>query len=185
MKFVELTEWKNFEAALIHELKATPLAEFESIWIKSQKRTQFYKTKLLPKVATNLGYEFKAEFLLVDYSILNKDRVPVIFIESEHSAESAVHETDKLCAVSSPVKVLFLCCPWTDEVRNQFLPRWKERITTHHKYVDQKAVYMIVVGEWGRGKPKHDGILRYYIESFDIFGKQIIDPKELVLSTPK
>jgi hypothetical protein len=40
---------------------------------------------------------------------------------------------------------------------------------------------MIVVGEWGRGKPSSDGILRYYIESFDVSGNQI-DEKVLVLS---
>jgi hypothetical protein len=38
---------------------------------------------------------------------------------------------------------------------------------------------MIVVGEWGRGKPA-DGILRYYIESFDVSGNEK-DRKELVL----
>jgi hypothetical protein len=145
---------------------------FDSVWGKMPDRTQFYKSKLLPNVAAVLGYKFRAEFMLVDYSLLNRDGVSVVFIESEHSAESAVRETDKLCAVSSPVKVLFLCCPWADGMRERFLPQWKERIATHHRYLDQNAVYMIVVGEWGRGKPD-DEKLRYYIESFDISGNEI------------
>src|SRR5438093_1096146 len=118
MKFDVSTEWRNFKDALVQELKATPLTDFESIWgtEKSPKmRTNFYKTKLVPNVAARLGYNnFKPEFLRVDYCILNGDGVPVAFVESEHSVESAIHETDKLCAVSSPVKVLFLCCPWAD-----------------------------------------------------------------------
>jgi len=185
MKFDALTEWRKFKGALIQELKVTPSDDFEAIWGKGKvpDRTRFYKNKLLPKVATELGYVFQPEFLLVDYSILNADRVPVVFIESEHSAESAVRETDKLCAVSSPVKAIFLCCPWADGSREQFLPRWKERIATHHKYLDQNAVYMIVVGEWGRGKPS-DEILRYYVESFDVFGNEIEPKEELELSRP-
>ncbi len=185
MKFNALTEWRNFKAALIQQLKATPLADFNSVWGRDKvpDRTRFYKNNLLPKVAADLDYKFQSEFLLVDYSILNAERVPVVFIESEHSVDSAVRETDKLCAVSSPVKVIFLCCPWADGARARFLPRWKERIATHHKYFDQNAVYMIVVGEWGRGKPS-DEILRYYVESFDVFGNEIEPKEELELSKP-
>ena len=186
MRFDASSEWQKFKDALIQELKATPFDDFKAIWGKGKvpDRTRFYKNKLLPKVAAELGYKFQPEFLLVDYSILNADRVPVVFIESEHSAKSAVRETDKLCAVSSLVKVLFLCCPWADGSHDQFLPGWKERIATHHKYFNHDAVYMIVVGEWGREKPKHDEILRYYIESFDVFGNEIEPKEELELSKP-
>ena len=184
MKFDASTEWRNFKHALIQELKATPLTEFESFWPSRPDRTRFYKTKLLPNVAARMGHHFRPEFLLVDYAILNDDHVPVVFIESEHSHPSASHEIEKLCAVCSPVKVLLLCCEWADGVREECLPSWKKRITTHHKYYDLNAVYILVVGEWGRGKPKDDEILRYYIESFDIFGMEI-EPKEILeLSKP-
>ena len=174
MKFDSEIISQNFKNALIKELQSTPLAVFESFWYKGPDRTQYYKSKLLPQVARELGYDFLPEFLLVDYAFLNNERVPVVFIESEHSHESAVRETDKLCAVCSPVKVLFLCCSWYDGVRKQFLPRWQERIATHHKYSCGKAVYFIVVGERGRGNPE-DHVLRYYIESYNESGEEIFN----------
>lgn len=181
MKFDALAEWKRFEDVLLEQLKITPLNDFELFWPSLPTKTQFYKTKLLPKVANRLGYKFEPEFMLVDYRFLNSDNVPVIFIESENNHESADRETDKLCAVSSPVKVLFLCCEWVfgARVREKFLEVWKKRIATHHKYCELNAIYMIVVGEW-LDKPKSDGYLRYYIESFDVFGNQI-GQRELVL----
>jgi hypothetical protein len=180
-KFDVLTEWRKFEAALILELKATPLAEFESAWRSLSDKTRFYDRVLMPKVAARLGYGLQYEFVLCDYVFWNRDRVPMVFIESENAHGTATSEIDKLCCFSSPVKALFLSCERADGERDKYLPGWKERFATHHKYCDLNAVYMTVVGEWGRGKPKDDGILRYYIESFDVFGNEI-DRKELVVS---
>jgi hypothetical protein len=185
MKFDVLAEWRNFQAALIKELKETPIAKFEKAWVVNPAKTDFYAYELLPKVAATLGYELDYEHLRRDYVILNRDRVPVVFIESENHHPSASHEIEKLCAVSSPVRVLFLSCDWAETERAKYLPGWQERFATHHKYSVQDAVYMIVVGEWGPRKPENDEVELYYIiESFDITGKQI-DCKELVLDKTK
>jgi len=176
MKFDALTEWRNFEAALIQELKATPIAEFEKAWDGRLAKTAFYGSVLLPKIAESLGYKIASEFLRVDFVILNSDQVPVVFIESENNHESGHEEIEKLCAVSAPVRVLFLSCDWVEGEREKWLPGWLDIIATHHKYYGQEAVYMIVVGEW-RGTLQYS----YYVESFDGSGKEI-GRKELSLS---
>jgi hypothetical protein len=181
MKFDASTEWRNFEAALIKELKETPIAEFARAWTGLFDRTAFYRNVLLPRVAKSLGYVLAYEHLRCDFVILNTDRVPVIFIESENNHLSASQEIDKLCAVSSPVRVLFLSCEWAEGQRERWLPGWQKTFATHHIYSEQKAVYMIVVGEWMPRNPGDDMKELYYIiESFDISGKEI-DRKELVL----
>lgn len=188
MKFDALAEWRKFEAALIQELKATPLAEFKSAWQEGplgdrfRYKNQFYN-KLIGNVAAHLEYDSNQEYLRIDHVFLNEDRVPVVFIECENNHETVglpFHEIDNLCAVNSPVKALFLSCSWADSEREKFLSDWKERIGTYRKYFDQNAVFMIVVGEWGRGSLEGDGILRYYIESFSISGEEI-DRKEIEL----
>jgi len=175
MMFDALTESRKFRDALIRELRATPLADFEPGWGKNQlpDRTEYYKEKLLPRVAASCGYQFQPEFLLVDHSFLNSDRVPVVFIESEHSHPTIGREIDRLCAVSSPVKVLLLSCEWADGVRELVLPHWKARIAAGHNYLSQPAVYIMVIGQWERGKHMVDWTLRYYIESFNTSGNEI------------
>src|SRR5271157_1214041 len=113
MKFDALTEWRNFEDALVKELNARSLAEFKSAWASLPAKTEFYRTILLKKVGDRLKYELGCEHLLRDFVLFNKDRVPVVFIESENNHASASHEIEKLCAVSSPVKALFLSCSWS------------------------------------------------------------------------
>lgn len=177
MKLDSIAEWQKFRDALIEVLTRTQIADFEAVWSVGYDKTQFNKT-LLQKVAAACQYQFKSEFLRCDFAFLNSDRIPVVFIESENIHTSAFQEIDKLCAVSSPVKVLFLSCEWADSERQSFLPGWIKRMKSHHDFYGHDCVYMVVVGEWGRGKPCDD-ILRYYLESFDSQGSLIEPPKEI------
>ena len=77
-KFVELLGRR------LNELTDLDLAE---AWASSDRRTRFYREKLLPVVADRMGYDFGRELLIIDYAFLDRDRrVPVVFIESENSS---------------------------------------------------------------------------------------------------
>ena len=184
MKFNAATEWQKFEEVLIEQLKAMPLAEFGKAWPELTAKTQFYGKVLLPEIAKRMECKVRGEFLRCDHVILNKDDVPVVFVECENNHRKASEEIDKLCAVSSPVRVLFLSCEWAEGERDTYLPDWKKKFETHHRYFSNDAFYMIVVGEWRKRKPEDQvETLYYHIESFDITGRQI-SRKEVVRTEP-
>lgn len=166
------TEWKKFRDSLVAELKLTPIGEFEEAWQGLKNKTEFYGSKLLVRVAHRNQWEIWNEFLRCDFALANSDGIPIIFIESENNHASASEEIEKLCCIAAPVKVLFLSCEWFNSERQAFIDDWLERIRRQHSALPFDCMYMFVVGEWGRGDPD-DGILRYYLESFDPLGQEI------------
>jgi hypothetical protein len=106
------------------------------------------------------------EFLRCDFTLVNAEGIPLVFLESENIHGSASEEIEKLCCIAAPVKVLFLSCSWYDSERAAWLDEWMQRVRKQHEFIEFDSVYMIVVGEWGRGKPSDDvlrvlrGILR-------------------------
>lgn len=178
MKIDAKTEWKKFRDSLLAELQSTPIKEFEEAWQGLKNKTSFYGSKLLSRVAELNQWSIWYEFLRSDFALANADGIPVVFIESENNHRSASEEIEKLCCVASPVKVLFLSCEWHNSEREAFLDGWLERIRRQHSALPCDCIYMIVVGEWGRGHPD-DGILRYYLESYDSTCHQIEDPLQI------
>jgi len=174
MQIDATTEWKNFRDSLLCELQLTPLQKFEEAWHGRKDKTGFYGSDLLHRVAERNHQSIWHEFLRCDFVLANTDGVPVVFIESENDHRSARDEIEKLCCVLAPVKVLFLSCEWHDSERAVYRNGWLERIKKQHSALPYSCIYMIVVGEWGRGNPC-DEILRYYLESYDSDGRQVED----------
>lgn len=183
MQIIVKDEWQRFRDSLILELKATPIADFEAAWMGLKNKTGFYGSDLLARVSERNNWTVWYEFLRCDFALVNHDGIPIVFIESENNHQSASEEIEKLCCVCAPLKVLLLSCSWYDSERAIHLQGWRERIRKQNEALSFDCVYAIVVGEWGRGYPD-DGVLRYYIESFDADGADLEPTIEVEIPKP-
>jgi len=165
-------EWNRFKSSLAEELRATPIEVFAAAWGGRKDKTGFYGSSLIPRIAQKCEMKVWYEFLRCDFALANGEGVPLVFIESENCHGSASEEIEKLCCIAAPVKVLFLSCSWHDSEREAWLGGWLQRIRKQHDLIEFESIYMVVVGEWGRGNPS-DEVLRYYLESFGTDGKQL------------
>lgn len=166
------SQWSKMWDALKAVLTTTPISEFEKAFGRLDAKTDF-NGRFFARVAERLGYKLYPEFLRVDFVIRNADNIPIAFIESENIHPTAGEEIEKLCVVSAPVKFLMLSCEWSDSERAAYLPGWKQRIALQHQYFGEDCIYVIVIGEWGRGKPQDDGVLRYIFDVIDSQGREI------------
>ena len=149
-------------------------------WNSQPDRTNFYKNKLLPIMASSMKYDIKNELFKVDVAMClktdNNHYVPLIFIESENKAHDATHEIWKLCCLAAPLKVLITCVEWSDVpgmwvrggAKNKLLNSWKEIIKDHNYVWPHPCVYGIIVGECDK-----NNILRFYSNCLSGSGQEI------------
>lgn len=171
MKLNPHSEWAKLFDAIAAELQVTPTAEFEEAWTSVGAKTAFYG-RFFSRVAEHLGHKLWTEFLRCDFVISSPADVPIAFVESENAHTSATEEVRKFCAVSAPIKILLLSCDWSDSERLIWSPGWRKLIATQHTYFGTDCIYVIMVGEWGRGHPD-DGQLRYLFDVIDHRGVEI------------
>ena len=171
MQFNPSNEWSKLSDAIIEELQSTPIADFISAWKTPKAKTAFYG-RFFKAVAEHIGCKLLTEFLRCDFVITNTFGIPIAFIESENAHGSATQEIEKLCATSAPIKILLMSCEWSDSERAIWFGRWRERIALQHTYFGSDCIYVIIVGEWGRGRTD-DGILRYLFDVIDHRGVEI------------
>jgi hypothetical protein len=179
---MEISEklWINFRHSLEKCLRANKDG-LKAAWDSSTDRTIFYTKNLLPEMANALGFYLEKEFLNVDYALFERERkVPLVFIESENNAWSiADNEMRKLCAVSSPLKVLITVIEWCEDPgywecaghKTRLLDRWKSVIKEHNEKWPQKCLYGIVIGE--RDDEQTGEILRFYTVALASNGTEI------------
>ncbi len=173
------TEWSKIRDTIEAELRRTPISEFEKAFGSPDAKTEF-NGQLLEAVAERLGYHRWTEFLRCDFAIVNRQKIPVAFIESENYHGTAEDEIDKLCAVSAPVKILMLSCSWSDSERAVFSPVLEGAdCTSGINIFGEDCVYAIIVAEWGRGQPE-DEVLRYLFDVIDHRGVEI-ERREVVV----
>ena len=178
MQLIPKLEWPKLADAVEAELCRTPMSEFEAAWKALEAKTIFNE-RLWTAASRRLGYKLFNEFLRCDFVITNPEGIPVVFIESENNHGDADHEIEKLCAVSSPIKILMLSCEWSDSERDNWSPGWRKQIALQHSYFGADCIYVLMVGEWGRGKPD-DGTLRYLLDVVDHRGVEL-ERREIVI----
>jgi hypothetical protein len=111
------TLWADFVCQLKIYLESADRGALVGAWERSANRTEFYRTVALRKIATAMGYEFGRELYKVDFvmwKVVDSEKVPVIFIESENDAMTATHEIQKLCCIAAPLRVLITVVEWDE-----------------------------------------------------------------------
>ncbi|SIO50398.1 hypothetical protein SAMN05444172_2560 [Burkholderia sp. GAS332] len=161
--------WNDFLRYFQTELYATPKGHLRWAWASAFNRTKFYQNCLLPKVAQRMGLVARYEMFRVDSSFCvppgNSIRVPIVQVESENNAHSALHEVAKLCALVGPLKVLIVCQQWSSLGRWQgggsetmLLPKWRTLVKEHEPYYPNNGSIGLIVGEFSDA----DEHLRFY-----------------------
>lgn len=180
------THWINFRDSLKKGLETANEADLKKAWESEAERTEFYTSKLLRKLAIDLGLDFTTELFKVDFAICARStscrKVPLIFIESENNARSATHEMWKLCSLSSPLKVLISCTEWCEDPeywpsggeKSRLLEEWKTIIKAHNEIWPQPCVYGIIIGAW------KGNILRFYSVGLGANGSDL-DPHAVLV----
>lgn len=177
--------WLRFSEAFVDEVRATSPPDLAASWHSGPERTRLYTLGVLPKVAACLGLSLTTELFKVDAAMSvqasNGETVPVIFVESENDARTAVHEMRKLCAVSCPLAVLITVIEWNPEVfgpnarRDRLTSDWSRTIKAHAEIWQRPGIIGVLVGEWGL-----DDHLRFYRFAYSTDGT-ICLPEETVL----
>ncbi len=173
-------QWVRFRASLREQLERTATERFSEAWHIEAERTAFYVRELLPRVAADLKLEKAAELFRVDMAMGLQSPagvVPLVWIESENSADTATHEVRKLASLSGPVNVLITCCEWDDTPgawrhggrKRQYLEHWAAIVRSHGQTWPTASVFAIIVGEWNTTK------LRFYVTALDANGDPIED----------
>jgi hypothetical protein len=124
MKHNSIEVWRDFKASFAKSIEETPFETLKDAWQSSTNRTEFYLDQLLPNVAKKLSLSYEREKTFRVDGILSKIAktgypVPIIFVESENNSGDTETEIYKLCCLNSPLKVLLICCEWTDEYKLQ------------------------------------------------------------------
>lgn len=170
--------WQRFSESLAAQLERTAHAELAFSWASSARRTRFYATDLLARVAHELGLTLQRERLLVDYALCTPvDDVPLVFIESENDPCLADQEIWKLSALASPVRVLISVAQWDETpavwasggCRTERLARWRAIAESFsHAYGGLAGIVAAVIGEW-----RPDDVFRLY--AYQIAGESWTD----------
>lgn len=171
--------WCSFKNNFKKIIENSTQAELIKAWESQTERTTFYTKSVLPKVASELGLHYIPEMFKVDFVMCGKSsnghEVPLIFIESENNAGSAYKEIQKLCSVSSPLKVLISCVEWCEDPgywssggeKSKLLEEWRSIMAAHNEVWPQPSVYGIIIGEM-----KND-VLRFYSIGLSASGSEI------------
>jgi hypothetical protein len=152
--------WTEFRDHFKEALLLASTEDLKKAWTTSTDRTNFYTQRLLPPLAASLGLEYTTELFKVDFALCVKSssgrKVPVVFIESENNAQSAVHEMWKLCSLSAPLKIMISCVEWSEEPgfwpsggsKSKLLQEWSGIIKAHNEVWPQPCMYGVIIGEW-------------------------------------
>jgi hypothetical protein len=162
-----IDQWNSFKNALSQAVTETPLEDASNAWNSSSERTQFYFDFLLPKVShlMELGFE-KEKLFRVDAVFYKKAnngyQIPIVYIESENNVQSSYEEIYKLCCLNAPLKILFICVPWTPENKKLIVDDDWQYIVQDFASEDSLQGYLgIIVAEW-----MEEG-LKFYALYFD------------------
>jgi len=109
MNIDSLKIWSTFKSCFENRVKGLSESELKRFKTTGDRKYLFNES-VLPKVAEDMGYKMRPEFLRVDYTFMavgkNGFQVPVVCIESENNFDSCYEETLKLCALNVPLKIL-------------------------------------------------------------------------------
>ena len=166
----------EFKKNVKDQIYDIPVTDLLSAWQNGlANKTKFYE-KLFKDVASRMGHEIEYERFRCDSTIVDKNKFPLVLIETENKHTTATTEVHQLCGIVSPVKALVLSCEWADSEREKWLPKWQEIIRTYNSTFPINSRFCIIISEWGR-KITNDEILRFYFISLDSNG-EIIDDLE-------
>lgn len=127
---------------------------FEQSWVSKSERSKFYFESLLPRIAPRLGLEFRKERpFRIDGVFFKRasqsTEVPLIYVESENYAKSSHEEIFKLCCISAPLKVLFICNEWTEVDKREITDGYWQYIIDD--FAEEKILIgnlCIIIAEW-------------------------------------
>lgn len=173
--------WTGFRGSICTHLKNTPTEEFWNIWHNVGRRTDFYISHLLPRVASDLQLKTVFELFKVDMAMGRQSStgavVPLVWIESENNSSTAQDEVRKLVCLSGPLKVLITCDEWDSTPgawphggkKTKLLQSWTAILNSHYQIWHNPSVFAILVGEWNGPR----STLRFYATVFDAMGERI------------
>lgn len=175
-----------FLAGLSAALDTATDQELAWAWSSSHRRTHYYRTVLMPRIAERMGLSCACEILQVDYAFFDGQSVPLVFVESENDSFSAAQEVGKLASLRAPVRALFSVVPWSLDpevwppgvgMRDQLLPLWTSIADTYaHAYGDAGGAFIAVVGEW-----RPDQNLVFYAHALGPASQDLLPPDGLPL----
>lgn len=178
--------WAEFQKHFEEVLRTAPPCEVAWAWKSAANRTSFYRNRVLPKVARNLGFIDAYELFRVDSTFcLGESRdeqetlVPIIHVESENHANSAGHEVRKLCALTSRLKVLITCDIWSKKWTrgghaSEYQESWRALIENHLRHYPDDCEYGLIVAERHGIGP----LDRVYFHSMTLTGPRPVTPNE-------
>lgn len=146
--------WENFKTAFITTVNTFPIQTFEQSWVSKPERSKFYFESLLPKIAPLLSLEFRTERpFRIDGIFYKKSsqttEVPIIYVESENDAKYSHEEIYKLCCISAPLKVLFICNEWTEDDKKEIIDGyWNYIIDDFAEENILTGNLCIIIAEW-------------------------------------
>lgn len=146
--------WDNFKKSFIATVNDYPIQILDQSWLSRGDRSKFYFKSLLPKIATLLDLKFKTERPFRIDGIFFREgsqstEVPIVYIESENNAKSSHEEIYKLCCVSAPLKVLFICNDWTEKDKNKIVDGyWNYIIDDFAESNLLTGNFCILIAEW-------------------------------------
>ncbi|MBC7553764.1 MAG: hypothetical protein H7257_07275 [Taibaiella sp.] len=146
--------WSQFLSALKSSVESENLDVLSSAWESVTNRTSYYKENLFPKISSCLGLEYtNKEFLTIDAAFYKRGSgnypVPIVLIESENNASTTENEVYKLCFFNAPLKVLFICCDWDENIKLQFTKDYWDFILNDFTEVNKLAgVFAVIIAQW-------------------------------------
>jgi hypothetical protein len=181
MKILNL--WQNFKDAFSEACLKHHLDGLAKAWLSSDDRTTFYVTTILPEVADKMGLKMRKELFKVDAAFCETSQsghdVPLIFVESENNASSAIHEMRKLSSLNAPCRVLLVCCEWSSDLwghsgrQDELLKIWNEIVKSHSEIWKINGTIGVINVEWG-------GVLRLTAASWNEHGEMFEMPIKIL-----
>jgi hypothetical protein len=178
--------WHSFVIEFKKHLDAASESDLKNAWSTHTNRTRFYR-KILSNVSQGLGFEIGPEEFTVDFVMWTsgtEERVPLMFIESENSVTTAIHEIRKLACLTAPLRVLITVVEW-DEIpgvwkgggmRSKLLSEWEAIIRRHNFVWPRVGLLGLIVGEW-----RPDDTLRFYANAFRASGALLKDSDQRIV----
>lgn len=169
MSFDANTLWENFKQSFKMTVKSYPIPTLEQSWVSKAERSKFYFESLLPKISELLELEFRTERpFRIDAIFFKRGSqttdIPVIYIESENNIKSSNEEIYKLCCISAPLKILFVCNSWTEKQKDEIVNGYWQYII--EDFAEAKLLsgnICILIAEW-------DDNLKFYSYCFNSSG---------------
>lgn len=172
--------WNMFKESLFKEINTINKEQLVKAWDSCKDRSNFYFDFLFPRIANELGLEYKKEAVfrfdgVMFKKAVNGQPVPIIYIESENDAKSTVREVYKLCSLNAPLKLLFICQLWSQERKEELMQDfWIDIIDAFKNEIGLVGSIGFINAE------SRDGRLRFHLILVNEDGERVEDIENFI-----